>query len=176
MPSEVSSEIALSPRQCCMRTVLTEAEGILNSKPLGYASSELADLDPVTPNMLLMGRRDPALPMAIYDEAELKGRRSWRHSQVLADQFWRAFIRLYLPTLQTRQKWQRETDNLSVGDVVLIADYQLPRSKWPVGTVSDLLPSSDHRVRAVTIRVGNKEFQHQVARLVKLSRYQDEEI
>ena len=73
--------------EAVLRTVLTEAEGILNSKPLGYASSELADLDPVTPNMLLMGWRDPALPMAIYDEEELKGRRSWRYSQVLADQF-----------------------------------------------------------------------------------------
>ncbi|XP_071940905.1 uncharacterized protein [Antedon mediterranea] len=66
-----------------LRTVLTEMEGIMNSKPLGYASSEIADIDPVTPNMLLMGRRDPALPLVVYDESELKGRRNWRHSQVL---------------------------------------------------------------------------------------------
>jgi len=37
-------------------------EGILNSKPLGYASSEISDADPVTPNLLLMGRRDAFLP------------------------------------------------------------------------------------------------------------------
>lgn len=38
-----------------LRTVLIEIEGILNSKPLGYVSSDVADPDPVTPNSLLMG-------------------------------------------------------------------------------------------------------------------------
>lgn len=41
-----------------LTTVLMEAEGILNSKMLGYASADVADVDPVTPNMLLMGRHD----------------------------------------------------------------------------------------------------------------------
>ncbi|KAL1269203.1 hypothetical protein QQF64_031492 [Cirrhinus molitorella] len=45
-----------------LRTVLVEIEGILNSKPLGYTSSDVADPDPVTPNMLLMGRPDSSLP------------------------------------------------------------------------------------------------------------------
>lgn len=40
-----------------LHTVLVEVEGILNSKPLGYVSSDLADPDPVTPNVLLMGSR-----------------------------------------------------------------------------------------------------------------------
>lgn len=37
-------------------TVLLEVESILNSKPLGYVSADVADADPVTPNSLLMGR------------------------------------------------------------------------------------------------------------------------
>lgn len=41
-----------------LQTLLVEVEGILNSKPLGYVSSDIADLDPVTSNMLLMGRCD----------------------------------------------------------------------------------------------------------------------
>ena len=36
-----------------LRTVLIEIEGILNSKPLGYVSSDIADTDPVTPNLLI---------------------------------------------------------------------------------------------------------------------------
>lgn len=43
-------------------TVLVEVEGILNVKLLGYVSSDIADPDPMTPNMLLMGRRDSSLP------------------------------------------------------------------------------------------------------------------
>ncbi|KAJ8352098.1 hypothetical protein SKAU_G00235740 [Synaphobranchus kaupii] len=43
-------------------TVFLEVEGILNSKPLGYFLSSLTDLDPVTPNVLLMGWPD-GLPL-----------------------------------------------------------------------------------------------------------------
>ena len=32
-----------------LQTVLIEVEGILNSKPLGYVSTDVADVDPVTP-------------------------------------------------------------------------------------------------------------------------------
>ncbi|KAL1255106.1 hypothetical protein QQF64_013167 [Cirrhinus molitorella] len=69
-----------------------EVEGILNYKPLGYVSSDVADPDPVTPNLLLMGRRDASLPQAIYSSSDLLRRRRWRHSQILADRFWIDFI------------------------------------------------------------------------------------
>ena len=49
--------------------VLVEVEGILNSKPLVYASADVADPDPITPNILLMGRRDASLPQAVYAPA-----------------------------------------------------------------------------------------------------------
>lgn len=39
-----------------LHTVLVEMEGILNSKPIGYASLDVADPDPITPNLLLMGQ------------------------------------------------------------------------------------------------------------------------
>ena len=45
-----------------LMTVLIEVEGIINSKPLGYTSSDIADPDPITPNMLLMGRVIHQLP------------------------------------------------------------------------------------------------------------------
>ncbi|KAL1250707.1 hypothetical protein QQF64_018503 [Cirrhinus molitorella] len=61
--------------EAVLRTVLVEVEGILNSKPLGYVSSDVADPDPVTPNLLLMGRRDASLPQAIYSSSDLLGRR-----------------------------------------------------------------------------------------------------
>ncbi|KAL2086010.1 hypothetical protein ACEWY4_019330 [Coilia grayii] len=48
-------------------------EGILNSKPLGYASSDLANPDPITPNLLLMDRRDALLPQAVYGSSDLLG-------------------------------------------------------------------------------------------------------
>lgn len=57
-----------------LRTVLIEVEGILNSKPLGYTSSDIADLDPITPYCFLIGRRDASLPQVIYQESEILSR------------------------------------------------------------------------------------------------------
>lgn len=69
-------------------TVLLEVEAILNKKTLGYTSSNIADLDTIAPNILLMVR------------SEDMSRRRWRYCQVLADHFWSRFIKYYLPTLQ----------------------------------------------------------------------------
>lgn len=78
-----------------LQTVLIEVEGILNSKPLGYISSDIADLDPITPNHLLMGRPSSSLPPVIYQQSELLSRRRWRQSQILTDHFWSRSIKYY---------------------------------------------------------------------------------
>ncbi|XP_028296698.1 uncharacterized protein LOC114458488 [Gouania willdenowi] len=151
-----------------LHTVLIEVEGILNSKPLGYVSSDIADIDPITPNMLLMGRRDASLPQAVYGIREQLGRRKWRHSQVIADHFWTQFTQRYLPALQHRQKWQRTVSPLTVGQVVMVVDAQLPRALWPVGKVSQVFPSSDGQVRAAEVTIGEHTYRRPVAKLVVL--------
>jgi len=149
-------------------TVLIEVEGILNSKPLGYVSSEISDADPVTPNLLLMGRRDASLPQVVYGTRELLGKRKWRHSQVIADQFWKQFIQNYLPSLQPRAKWLKSTPNISVGQVVMVMDSQLPRALWPVGRVNQVVPSSDGTIRVAEVTVGNRVYSRPVSKLIVL--------
>lgn len=151
-----------------LRTVLIEIEGILNSKPLGYVSSDIADPDLVTPNMLLMGRHDPSLPQVVYTESELLSRRRWRHTQVLADQFWRKFIRHYLPSLQPRSKWHRDNSPLQPGAVAMVVDPQLPRVSWPVGRITKVTPSADGRIRTADIQINDRIYTRPVARLVPL--------
>ncbi|XP_042575337.1 uncharacterized protein LOC122136428 [Cyprinus carpio] len=150
-----------------LRTLLIEVETILNAKPLGYVSSDVADPDPVTQNYLLMGRPDASLPQVIYPESEILSRKRWRQSQVLADQFWTSFIKNYLPTLQPRQKWMRDSNNLTPGTFVII-DYQLPRALWPVGKVVTIYPGSDGNVRSAEIEVKNKHYHRPVSRLITL--------
>ncbi|XP_052443245.1 uncharacterized protein LOC127984578 [Carassius gibelio] len=161
--------------EALLRTVLVEVEGILNSKPLGYVSSDVADPDPVTPNLLLMGRRDASLPQAIYSSSDLLGKRRWRHSQILADHFWVNFIRHYLPSLQPRQKWQKDTANLSTGQIVMIVDPQLPRALWPIGRVAKTFAGVDNRIRTAEVQVKGRTYLRPVARLVKLPSWEDEE-
>nr|XP_061816936.1 uncharacterized protein LOC133606706 [Nerophis lumbriciformis] len=156
-----------------LHTTLVEVEGILNSNPLGYVSSDVSDLDPITPNILLMGRRDSALPQVVYVPAVM-GRRRWRHCQTLVDQFWIHFIRSYLPTLQTRSKWQRSSENITINTVVLMVDPSLPRAQWPIGRVVKTIPSQDGQVRAAEVMVKSKVYIRPVARLIPLPSLEDD--
>ena len=115
-----------------------------------------------------MGRPDSSLPPVVYPESELVSRRRWRHNQVLADHFWRHFLRFYLPGLQSRQKWQGDTSNIQVGTTVMIVDPQLPRALWPVGRVSEVFPGADGRVRSANVKVGAKTYTRPVARIIQL--------
>ncbi|XP_047213499.1 uncharacterized protein LOC124863241 [Girardinichthys multiradiatus] len=154
-----------------LRTVLVDIEGILNSRPLGYISSDLADPDPVTPNCLLMGRPDSSLPQVVYPESEMLSRKRWRHSQILADHFWKHYIRLFLPTLQVRPKWKTEKDDITVGTTVLIVDQQTPRALWQVGTVKSVIPGADRRVRTAVVQVKGRTYTRPVVRLIKRQPY-----
>ncbi|XP_052405908.1 uncharacterized protein LOC127951863 [Carassius gibelio] len=157
-------------------TVLLEVEAILNSKPLGYTSSDVVDLDAITPNVLLMGRPDGALPQVVYPKSEGLSRRRWRHCQVIADHFWARFIRSYLPTLQHRQKWHGAPEDLTVGSVVLLIDPQFPRALWPIGRVVAVHCSADGHVRSADIQVKDKVYTRPVARLITLPTIPDTEV
>lgn len=56
---------------------LTEVEGTLNAKPLGYISGDAAEPHLVTPRILPMGCYDSLLMEALYDSQQ------WKLSQVL---------------------------------------------------------------------------------------------
>ncbi|CAM4529069.1 unnamed protein product [Leuciscus chuanchicus] len=109
----------------------------------------------------------------VYPDSELLSSRRWRHSQLLADHFWKHFIRFYLPSLQARQKWNAENPDLHIGKTVLIIDPQLPRSLWPVGTVTSVSPGLDGKVRSAEVNVGDRAYTRPVARLIQLPELSD---
>lgn len=158
-----------------LQTVLIEVEAILNSKPLGYVSADLADLDPVTPNCLLMGRPDGSLPQVVYPESDLLTKWRWRHSQILADRFWTAFIKHYLPAMQTRGKWQRSTPDIEPGTVAMLVDPQLPRALWQIGKVTRVFPGADGHVRTAEIQIKNRTYKRPISCLIVLPEIPEEE-
>lgn len=158
--SAVGSQTTSEP---ILHTVLVEVESILNSKPLGYVSSGIADLDPVAPNVLLMGRPDASLPQAIYCKSDLLSQRKWRHNQ-----FWTAFLRHCLPNFQGSQKWRTDQENLDTGQVVMVIDPRYPRALWPVGRITKTHPGKDVEVRSATVAIKGHEYLRPVSRLILL--------
>jgi len=62
--------------------LMTEVQGILNSRPLTPVSSDAKDVEPLTPNHLLLLRANPNLPPGILSKEDLHSRRRWRQVQI----------------------------------------------------------------------------------------------
>jgi hypothetical protein len=59
--------------------------------------------------------------------------------------------------LQIRQKWVHRERNIKIDDIVLIKDENLPRCKWHLARVCEVLNGSDNLVRRVKLIVGDRE-------------------
>ncbi|XP_043241080.1 uncharacterized protein LOC122391342 [Amphibalanus amphitrite] len=151
-----------------LHTVITEAEAVVNSRPLTYVSSEDDGLEALTPNHLLLGYRTVCLPPGVFSDRDTSSRRLWRQTQALADQFWARWLREYVPSLICRQKWTRETRNLARGDLVLLVEENMPRGRWPLGRVVEVMPGPDGRVRSARVRVHGGEVHRPVRRICVL--------
>lgn len=103
-------------------TLLCSAEMIVNSRPLAKVSDDPRDDSVLTPSHLLTLREGPKLPPGDFVRQDLYARRRWKQLQYLADIFWKRWTAEYLPELQRRQKWLQPRRNISVGDIVLVAD------------------------------------------------------
>lgn len=100
--------------------------------------------------------------------ASLLNRRQWRICQVLSDRFWTQFVRHYLPTLQTRAKWQSDTPPLRLDTLVIFVDPHLPRALWPVGKISKMFPRTDGLICKAEIKVEDRAYVRPVSRLIRL--------
>ena len=149
-------------------TLFCEVEAILNSRPITKTSSDSEDEPVLTPNHLLRMDSDQRLPPGIFVKEDLYLKKRWRQVQYLTNVFWRRWSREYLVRLLERQKWHKETRNIKVGDVVLVADNNLVRNRWPMGRVTEATPSEDGLVRSVTVHTGSSELKRPITKLCLL--------
>jgi hypothetical protein len=158
------------PREDTLATVLTEAEAIVNGRPLTYVPLDHTDDLPLTPNDFLLPMTDRTgmtTTFGTFTDGDLL-RRSWRESQKLADLVWKRWVTEYLPTLTRRDKWYRTTAPLVEGDVVVIADNQSPRNLWPRGIITKTYPGRDGQVRVADVRTKQGLYQRPVTKLCRL--------
>ena len=135
-----------------LQTLMCEVESTLNGRPLTRCSDQHEDLEPLTPNHLLLMKRKPNLPPGVFLETDNYCRRRWKQIQYLANLFLKRWTREYLPILQERQKWLDVKRNLKVGDVVLIVNSSAPRNSWPMGLVQETIPDGEGLVRQVKVK------------------------
>lgn len=156
--------IVLTDETLC--TVFCEVERILNDRPLTKVSSDSTDLEALTPNHLLLLRRNPSIETNHTDQCRQRGR--WKQAKDIANQFWHRWISEYLPTLQTRQKWLNKRRNLKKGDLVLITDSKEDRGHWKKGLVIEAFEDREGCVRQVLLKVEDGQLLRSVQKLCLL--------
>ena len=150
-------------------TLATEAESIVNGRPLTYISEDPTDLQALTPNHILLGRHRNWASIKDVSELDLFSRKKYKQVQALASQFWTRWRGEYLPTLTTRPKgWRKTIPNFKAGDLVLAAEDDLKRGSWPLARVVTVRPGTDGVVRVAEIRTKKGVYTRPVAKLYQL--------
>ena len=151
-----------------LQTLLCECESIINGRPLTTVSDDPKDLEPLSPNHLLLLRSETPLPPGLFFKSDTYSRRRWRQVQYLADVFWGRWKREYLPLLQSRQKWFRPKKNFAVGDTVIVVDETLPRNAWAIGRITEVFPDKYGFVRRVKVKTKTSTLERPISKLCLL--------
>ncbi|XP_003382170.1 Pao retrotransposon peptidase family protein [Trichinella spiralis] len=142
-----------------LRTVLCEVEARVNDRPLTFVGSDVDEKMALTPAHFLIGRSLASFPdrSNSADRGTLRSSlrhllRRWSYQQKLVDAFWKRWKREYVVTLSSRGKWKKLHEQPRVGDVVLVADYNTPRRRWPLGRIVELLTGDDGLTRLAKVK------------------------
>ena len=152
-------------------TVLTQVEGILNSRPLTYVHEEMSE--PLTPSTLCVGRRllSNPLPQERKVNKDLVDdvRRRERFLTRILNHFWERWRKEYLTELREQHNVRNGStgNSISQGDVVVIHEDKIPRQLWKVGRVENLLRGRDGKVRAAIVRTSSEGRAQQLQRPIQ---------
>ncbi|KRY06469.1 hypothetical protein T12_8984, partial [Trichinella patagoniensis] len=158
-----------------LRTVLCEVEARVNDRPLTFVGSDVDEKMALTPAHFLIGRSLASFPdrSNSADRGTLRSSsrhllRRWSYQQKLVDAFWKRWKREYVVTLSSRGKWKRLHEQPRVGDVVLVADYNTPRRRWPLGRIVELLTGGDGLARSAKVKTAAGILRRSIRTLILL--------
>ena len=139
-----------------LQTIFFEVANICNERPIGLSKPrEDGTYDVITPNSLLLGRSTNILPDDATLANQLPFASRYRLVRHVTSVFWSKWSMNVSPGLVLRQKWHESTRNLQVGDLVMICEHSIIKSKYKLGVVDTVHPSDDGFVRSVTLRYAN---------------------
>lgn len=150
-----------------LQTLIVEVEAVLNDRPLTYLSSDIKDLQPLTPSNLIYGHRIVMLPHLLCEDDETTDesfqiggsdtllRRRAKTQALLMKHFWVRWKQEYLTSLREFHRTTGRNDqNVNVGEVVLIHD-DIPRVHWKLAVIKEVVKGKDGLIRSAVIRTAN---------------------
>ena len=119
-----------------LRTLLTETEALVNSRPLTVDTlGDMQSEQPICPtNILTMKSKVVLTPPGHFVKAGEYNRKRWRHIQHIANEFWVRLRKEFLWSLQPLHKWNEKHRNFQNGDIVLLKT-DANHNQWPMAKV-----------------------------------------
>ena len=114
-----------------LSSAVYECCSIVNQRPIGLISTakDLQQLQPLTPNDLLLGRASGGHPFPKLRQGTLL--ESYTRVKTVINNFWERWVDECLPQLHQRQKWHKSDAGPEVGDIAywatpsIVGDFQL---------------------------------------------------
>ena len=74
-----------------------------------------------------------------------------------------------MPALTEQKKWRaRSQTDVQIGDLVLVAEDNLPHGRWNLGRVVKTFPGNDGLIRTVEVQMKQGTFKRPVVKLCLL--------
>ncbi|XP_058457587.1 uncharacterized protein LOC131434654 [Malaya genurostris] len=158
-----------NPTDEVLRNTLLEISNIINSRPLTYIPVDDESPYALTPNHFLLASSSGLKPLIPFDDGPAALKRNWKASQIYANAFWKRWVKEYLPTIRRRSKWHQHVKPIQIGDVVVIADPELPRNCWPIGRVVAVNKSDkDGQVRSAVVKTNERYYERPATKIAVL--------
>ena len=137
------------------KTAFSVVEGLLNSRPLTTVSSDPNDPIVLTPAHLIV-REAYSRVCPIPKSWTLKQR--YFYIQDLVAQMWSRFLKEYIPLKNKYEKNVKLTEEVQVGDVVVLRNDLDRNIAWPIAVVKEVHKSHDGIIRKATLNFNGKEY------------------
>ena len=149
-----------------LSTTMCIVKQMLNARLLTPVSSDIIDLEALTPNHFLLGNRNFCLPYLPCAEEFVDHRKLFRQTQTYAKLIWNRFSKEYLPALNNWQKW-RSTANeiLKEGDLVWLIKNSNKRGYYNLDLVTETIDGSDGVNRSAIVRTNDGVYNRPVVKL-----------
>lgn len=147
-------------------TLLTQVEACVNSRPIVPLSDDPHDLNALTPGHFLVGESLITLPEARQlDTDTVPVLKRWEMVQRMNQIIWKRWHAEYITNLSQRPKWKTQSRNMEVGDMVVVFEDNLPPSKWHLGRIVEVFPSTDGLIRAARVKTSHGEYTRPILKL-----------
>ena len=141
-----------------LSSIIVEIESVINCRPLCYTYSDEVD-EVLTPSHLVIGwrliLRQNNYPTEIYEDSPRTLNHRVTYLNTLLPDYKKRWITEYLTDLREFQRSNNRVlaKQLKIGDIVLIEEDGLPRSRWRLCKVHEVFISKDGYVRGCKLRV-----------------------